>query len=669
MSSTFIRLTDYCIVEYIPTPVTAFPGDKILTTEFFKLDNTYTNTRQIYNTDAANPITKNSRDLTVVSVGGAKSIYLDPTLVPIYSDYDTNLTQALVDSGLSANLVFESVKIHFASGFNFTEVRNVIFGIKHRLNNGTELIMSNVVLDAQTAQDIFTYSLRPLFIGNTIYDKTIEILVPAIAHLIDDFETFGAASFAHAITDGIGFSKTISPKVFIGEAAYEEYNAPNNITYDRYQTNLYYDAPVSQNSKFEPLGCQIAEATNGDYIEFFATWDGAFPEDIIAQLNSTGPDQEWIIIHQLQVYEHIGGDTLLSSNQVVYQENNFDEPLYFRPILRNAGFAFAMSIDYTIRLLNRRGPEQVIKTGSLSIFNPNKYGLNLLKLNLPDGPKSMKVYNKIIQKNYEIGSIFSPRSSQVGVPPAPAAQAGTSQIVVQQVLVPQTTVIKQSNIRLTQRNALVQNSDEAAELVYGQGRLTIPIDPTDNEIKFIVYQANPMDPTKQNRVSLPSSSEFKLVFGKTTDFVFPQTIDPNKTNPSQGELCFLVPKELAKRIATTTDTGFHISIVSKLTGSETMLYSGTWAPSEKYAEVLAAEEDALAVVANEALVAQLQQSVALLTAQNEDLTEELNTLKANPGNQGGGSQGTSGAAPVVVGNINAALAVENPPDTTFTMTE
>jgi hypothetical protein len=39
MSSTFLRLTDYCIAEYIPTPVTSVPGGKVLTTDFYKLVN------------------------------------------------------------------------------------------------------------------------------------------------------------------------------------------------------------------------------------------------------------------------------------------------------------------------------------------------------------------------------------------------------------------------------------------------------------------------------------------------------------------------------------------------------------------------------------------------------------------------------------------------------
>jgi hypothetical protein len=622
MSSSFLSLTNYCIAEYTPVSLADSSPSNIFSTIFYKLDNSYISAKQIYNTNAYRSITKNSKDLSLVSLSGSRSIYLDPTLSPDYAAYDNGLTETLIDSNYSEDQVFERVKFHFASGFNFSEISNLVVGVKHLLNDSTQLVLSNIVLDAETTQEVFTYNLRPLFIANTIYDKYVEILIPSVPRLNQDFDQFGSLSLAHQLTDGIGFSKSASPVIFLGEAAYEEYNAPNNVTYARYQINNYYEAPVSKQNRFDALGCHLIEAVDGDYIEFFATWNGAFPEDIIANLNSSGASQDWIIVHQLQVYEHVGGSTLPSSNQLLYQEDNFDKPLYFRPILRNAGFAFAMSIDYTIRLLNRKGSEQVIKTASLSVINPNKYGLSLTRLNLPDGPQSMKVYNKIIQQNYATNSIFTPKSAQVGSG-NPLTPVGTGQIQTVEVKIPQYLPIKQANIRLSSRNALNQAGDESVEVVYGQGRLIIPIDPTDNFIKFIVYQANPLDSTKQNRVNLNNNSEFRLVFGKTNDFVFAPVNDATLTNPSNGEICFKVSKDFSKPLLETTDQHFHISLVNKLTGSETMLYSGTWTPSENYADLIAGEEDAQATLANEATIADLQKQIADLTAQIEELNDQL----------------------------------------------
>jgi hypothetical protein len=491
----------------------------------------------------------------------------------------------------------------------------------------TQLQLANVLLDSQTAQEIFTYNLRPLFLGNTTYDRYVEITIPSLPWLNADFDQFGSASFEHQITDGIGFIKNSPITVFLAEAAYEEFNAPNNITYDRYQINNYFESPISQSNKFDSLALYIEEAADGDYIEFFATWNGGFPESLIAALNESGPDQDWILIHQLQVYEHVGGTDIAAGNQLIYQENNFDLPLYYRPILRNAGFATAMSIDYTLRLLNKKTGEQVIKTGSLSIINPNKYGLSLSKITLPEGPQSMKIYNKIIQKNFETGSIFAPKSSQIPATASSSQTNGTSVIKVE-VKVPEYLSVKQSNIRVSQRNALNQVGNEESVVVYGQGRLVLPIDPTDNLIKFTVYQANPTNRTTQDRLNLNNNSEFKLVFGKTNDFVFATVTDTTLTSPSKGEICFRVPKDKAKLLLDTTDTQFYIALVSKIDGTETLLYTGSWTPSSNYADQISAEDDALSALANESLITELQQQVSKLTEENANLAESLRTAAA-----------------------------------------
>jgi hypothetical protein len=648
MITNFVNISDYCVIEYRLTPLGEY-SPELITSTFYKLINDHTSSRQIYNTDGYQSITRNTRDLSVVSVGGSKAIYLDPNLSPIYTSFDPLLTQTSIDSEYSSNLVFDTVRVHFASGFNFKEVENVVFGVKQTLNDLSQLQLASILLDAQTAQEIFTYNPQPLFLGNSIYDKYVELKVPSMPWMNYDFTELGTASFEYQITDGIGFIKNAPITVFFAEAVYEEYNAPNNITYDRYQINNYVEAPIYQNNKFDGLGCHIIEAEDGDYIEFFATWQNTFPDFLISSLNDSGSDQDWIITHQLQVYEHIGGSIVPAGNLIVYQENNFDLPLSYRPIIRNAGFAVAMSIDYTIRLLNRKTGEQVIRTGSLSVLNPNKYGRSLTKLSLPDGPQSMRVYNKIIQKNFETENIFAPPSSQV---PAAAGSTANSTVEVVERFIPQLVPIKQENIRLSQRNALNTQGNEEDLVVYGQGRLTVPIDPTDNIIKFTVYQTDPLDKTKQSRLDLNNNSEFKLVFGKTTDFVFATVTDSALTVPSQGELSFRIPKESAKALLETEDNQFYIAIVSKVDGTESLLYTGKWTASTNYSDLISAAEDAETALLNEATISELQKQISELTAANEALQDQISAGAVAP------------SIPTTTPNINtAAAAGVNPSQT------
>ena len=624
MNSTFVNLSDYCILEYRSVPLGS-PSPELLSSNFFLVDNRNTDALQIYNTDDYEAITHNSRSLSVVAVGGSRAIFNDVTLTPIYTQYDPNITETAISPTYSTNMVVDTVRIHFASGFNFSEVENVIFGVKQSLNDGvTQLQLANILLDAQTAQAIFTYSTRPLFLANTIYDRYVDLKIPSIPWLDADFLQFGSLSFEHQITKGIGFTRGAPITVFFSEATYGEYNAPNNVTYEQYQITSYNEGSISQVNKFDALGCHIEEAVDGDYIEFFATWNEAFPESLISILNESGPDQNWIFTHQLQVYEQIGSSIVPSGNLIVYQENNFDVPMTYRPILKEAGFAVAMSIDYTLRLINKSTGEQVVRTAALSVINPNKYGKRLAQIVLPDGPQSMKVYNKIVQKNFESGTLFAPKSTHISSYGTALPTGGSSSVVIKKV--PELVMLKQAEIRLSQKNALHKMGNESDQVIYGQGRLTIPIDPTDNLIKFTVYQANPTNQTQQSRVDLNNASEFKMTFGTTTDFIFATVTDAKLTSPSRGELAFRVSKEKAVAILKTTDDQFHLSIVSKTDGTETMLYTGKWTSSVNYSDTITASEEAATALANENTIAELRKKVTSLTATNEALAE---TIKKN----------------------------------------
>lgn len=620
MNSRFVNLTNYCVLEYRSVPL-GDPNPDLMSLQYYFLENNNVGTVQIFTTDAYLDSTHNSRDLSVVAVGGGKLVSDDITKLPIYTDYDPNISLSQLSPSLSVNQVVDTMRFHFASGFNFTEVENVIVGARHKLNDLSQIQLANVLLDASTAQSIFTYNNRPLFLANTIYDRYIDVKIPSVPWLDEDYDQFGSASFEHAISKGQGFIKKAPITVFLIEAAYEEYNAPNNVTYSRYQANAYYEGSVPQINIFDNLGCYIDEAADGDYIQFFATWNGAFPDALISTLNGSTADQNWIIVHQLNVYEQVGSEQVPSGNITIYQEDRFDLPLSYRPILREAGFAVSMSIDYTMRLLNKYSGEQIIKTASKTVINPNKYGKTLAKINLPEGPQSMKVYNKIVQKNFEAGKLFAPKSTHVKAAKTALETAVKTKTVT--VKVPEYIPIKQASVKLSQKNALHKAGNESDHVIYGQGRLTLPVDPSDNLLVFTVYQANPLNSKQNIRVDLNSNSEFKLNFGKNSEFVFDSIIDTKLANPTRGEIAFRIPKINAKSLLETTDTQFFITVVSKTEGTETLLYTGNWIASANYAEVIAAEEDAATAAQNEDIISSLREQVATLTAQNEELQNQV----------------------------------------------
>ena len=626
MISNFINLSSYCVLEFRATPI----GDAnppLLTSQFYLVDNKHLGIKQIYNTDGYSATTRNTRNFSLIGLGGSKLIYNDITLLPMYSDFDPLITETTVSSELSINMVMDTMRFHFASGFNFTDVEHIIVGARHKLNNITQIQLANIILNSVTTASLFSYNTRPLFLANTIYDKYIDVKIPSIPWLDADFTQFGVNSFEHAITGGIGFIKNAPITVFLAEATQSNYFAPNNITYTQYQITQYYEGSVSQVNKFDTLGCYIEEAEDGDYIEFFATWNGAFPDSLIATLNEGGADQEWIISHQLTIYEHIGSDIVLSGNSLIYQETNFDTPLTYRPILKQAGFAVAMSIDYIMRLINKKNGDQVIKNASMSIINPNRYGKKLQKIELPNGPQSMRIYNKIEQKNFETNSIFTAAAPSISTS-APGTDDLTKtiadltsdkialQLSLKNAEITTTPFVKQENIKLSSGNVL---SADGTQLIYGQGEGLLVVDPVDNLIIITIYSnstnagnsnLNAIAPL--NLVQGFTGVIFKLTFGNTTDFIFSNITLGNTSNLANGQLLFRIPSIQAKLILENSEHNFMVTKVDpNLT--ETLMYTGTWLSSVDYQAATSAAAAATTAAIN---AASLAAANATITANN-----------------------------------------------------
>lgn len=613
MNSKFINLTEYCVLEYKMTPLSYYAPD-IVNSDFFFVKNSNLDLYQIYNDEASATTTRNTRGVSVVPIGGSRLIKVDITQAPIYTEYDPNIIETQVSNTFTSILVMDTMRFHFASGFNFTEVENIILGAKQKLNNLKQVQFANVLVDSLTAQALLTFNNKPLFLANTIYDRYIDIKIPNCAYLDQNFDMFGPSSFEYIFTEGVGLIKNSPITVSLIEAVYEDFYADNNVTYQAYRVNNYFEASVSQINEFDNLGASIQEASDGDYIEFHATWNGEFPNDLISILNSRGSDQQWIIVHQLQVYEQIGTALVPSGNIVHYQEDSFDGPLTYRPILKDAGFAVSMSIDYTMRLLNKLTGEQVVRESSFSLMNPNKYGKRLGKIPLLDVPQSMKVYNKIVQSNIDASSLFRTKSDNT----TPTSKNTTT---VKEIKVGVPIFYKQENIRLSHKNALLTSSDSTQEVIYGQGELILPVDPTDNYIKFTIYEADKKDPNKQSFANLNNNSTFRLNFGSDSILSYASLKDPAVENPSRGQIAFRVPKDQAKKILQTTDQLVYITLIGE-DGSESLMYTGKWMPSSEYAAILKAADSAKSTLLNDpqTIISGLQNTI-------KELQTEVNTLK------------------------------------------
>jgi hypothetical protein len=261
----------------------------------------------------------------------------------------------------------------------------------------------------------------------------------------------------------------------------------------------------------------------------------------------------------------------------------------------------------------------------MSLFNPNKYGKYLAKIELADRPQSMKVYNKIVQKNLEISNLFTGGKA----PQAATAQMTTAPTVIEkEVKVGVPVFYKQSNIQISQKNALLKYGDGSMEVIYGQGEMILPIDPTDNFFKINVYEKNPVNPKVHTPANLNNNSTFTLTFGSDSKFVYNGLTDPAYVDPSKGQLSFRIPKDQAKKILESTDTNLFISLVGA-DGTETLLYTGRWLPSSQYSAILRANEAAQNALLNDPqeIISELREKITNLESTNAALGKRLQTVK------------------------------------------
>jgi hypothetical protein len=303
----------------------------------------------------------------------------------------------------------------------------------------------------------------------------------------------------------------------------------------------------------------------------------------------------------------------------------------------------------------------------MSIINPNRYGKKLQKIELPNGPQSMRIYNKIEQKNFESNAIFS------------GAQAINTATLTSQTLSDENTelrnqlaiatggqvapIVKQANIHLSSGNALSTNTDE---VTYGQGRAILVIDPVDNLIRLTLYQKQILSPTVTNfpRLNLVTGFFgviFKLTFGTTNDFIFSNTSFGAISNLANGELLFRIPKSQAKLLLANAKNSFMLTKVDP-TLIETLMYAGTWLSSSDYqaansaidiarenATTAAALATALATIntlTTEKAAALLARDAAL-TAKNQEFqakTLAITALSSHMSTHSSGTAGTQGTA-------------------------
>ena len=598
--SRFISLTQYCVVEYQFEQLGSL---NFYSDDFVFVKNGVTGSHQIFNTDASYLNLRNIQDLTVVPLKNNQFAYLDSEKIPNYLQFNSDLVETTLTG---YNVVMDRVRFHFVAGFDFDMFNALVLSISHKQNNGTSNIFANILLSPDTIAQLIAFNSKPLFLSNAVYDRFVDVMIPSIKNINEDWVTAPnpLLTFAAAITpdensNPVGFVYNDPLTISLSECGPKKIIYTNsNVTYDSYEAINTHIATLAQTNEFDGVGAYINESAVGDYLEFYLTYNSGFPGELLSILNRRNPSDDWIVVHQLSIFEQIGSAFINTGKLVFFQEELYDEPNVFRPVLKNASEAISMSVEYIARLTNRRNGEQIIREGSFSMISPKKYGKKLTNIALYDKPQSQKIYNKIVKNSFESTKLFIEPDKVDSMPMTTAEPTVVVKEVVRTEYVP--IFFSNSNVSVSNVSANVKTKDASTEVVFSPGQLRFVLSPFDNLIKLKVFTESIQRSGISSQVPLDlniSAAKYRIVFETDSGKVsIDNANDAKLENLSTGQLAFNVSKKDSEVILKSSNRTMYLTSVSQ-DGRETFMYMGEWRSPKDQLDVDLAIADAKAKAA------------------------------------------------------------------------
>ena len=546
--SRLIKINDYALLELTYE-------ESVLNTStsgFNIINNTIQEYLEVLNTNGSASTTGNVLDRSSVQLGTNQWVRTEQDVAIPYLTTDERFEVSTLSSEaplLQWNVTYDKIRLHILSGYTFTSSSGFVLEVEYPEANGVKSTRV-ATLTYVNGDSYINFNNTPFVLNGAAYDKYVEFKVPSLSDLITEYqaEVDKTDALAYYLTsDNGGFL----PDGLINFNFYEITQVNNINGYDYLTTGVPVLFTIEPQDQYSNLAAVIKQ--NGDYFEYYPTWDDQFIQEYIATLNEV--DGRYVVIHELTVSEQVGFSQLLSSSNVILQTDDFDQPSLFKPILKNADTAFSFSIDYTMRLTNETDGSQIIRTASVTSFEPKRFGKNSLKLNVREDVVPYKVFNKLTN-----GPVFNmPNTKQ--------------DIRVQRVIAP--SFYESNNVSVSTGKLFISKSGEYIpetlfewDIVFGQTEAIILVAPFDNYFKFNVFRVTP---DSIETLDLSSAQEINIIFETTSGrkyryslyqpFASNQTAIVNQINNTKnGELTFRVPADDATRMLTDLPGKFYITV-------------------------------------------------------------------------------------------------------------
>ena len=470
--------------------------------------------------------------------------------------------QNFVNATVANNKVwYDTIRLHLRTGFSFAGrgYDGFLFQVKAPRISGVYNYLTSIVYKNSSNFEI--QNPNPFVLNGTAYSKFIEIKVPALTHMYDNNlnQDFQDVFFANHQTGGSA--------CFDGSAGYtinfkliDRIVEVAGVEYADVSEGKFFTLP--QEDEFQDIVGVIEEAVDGDYFKLYGTKDGSqneFEDYILTRLNTTGDDIT--VFHDVEVREVMGLSSISTFQTTFVQTEEYDQPILFRPIIKNSNVASGFFINYILRIYNETDNTQIVKRSTLFYRNTSKYGKRLAQVNL--GSNSVnKIYNTLADttSNRSLTNFVNSIRPSVGETKYVPVAVDTTNILAGSSLVTLdgVTINQLANIQyFTEGEAIITLSKVS-----------------DNFVKFKVAQKDG-DSTKA--ISLVNAENIELIL-KSGNISATISHDPSfpDVDLGVGEILFKIPKATAARFD-ESDTNlnadkFYINIVNG--GTSSLLYHG-----------------------------------------------------------------------------------------------
>ena len=297
-----------------------------------------------------------------------------------------------------------------------------------------------------------------------------------------------------------------------------ENNASVDYIYSGEETNF----TIAREDEFQDFIVTVQEASDGDYFEIFGEKDnsiGDFSAYILNRITTSSDDIS--VIYDIVVNEQVGTSYTETYSTSITQTQHFDEPIIFRPVIKNANNSASFILDITMRIYNQTDNTQIVKRGSLISNNPAKYGKKMMKVNINSTANLTRVYNTLpdLQATRNTAQVLNASLPKAQVKYVPA-------------------FTERVDVTVNAMDAIIEDGQLTG--ISNSTGATLNVPPFDNYIKF-----------KISRIEDGMEKDLDM---------------------SQGELLFKIDKANAAKVRGLNNKKYYISLDNGST--ETMVYKG-----------------------------------------------------------------------------------------------